>query len=426
MVYLKCSHLSSSQDLRCHLQAHLKCLKHCLEKNPVIRPTSSASTAPGHHPGQPWRPPISLPTKRFQPVAELPRTDVPGNANVPPTPEISYDEYDADSERDISADMGDAEARAPISLSRMDFSLKQLPKQLWRPNFCTFNKWKRVWVAGFQENKHQPSIWGQNRSKHLRDGPLYWMTAVVIFLTTFEKWPPRENFVNAACRRRQWVQMVLKNWASEVREARMKGSRGNKRPATDLGERMRNKVRGKVPELRNTTFVVVNHRVPNGNNDQTFSNQLQALYPDARHWEELMDFIEKNCGPKEPYCLNVLFKSNLTQEELDEECKGLYTPRHMMNDPLYGQISYSSLHSNAFKSKLGHNLKPLFVEMKPATGKDIAEHVMRPAKMIATGLGTVSYAPLRISVPRLRKDPLKMQYWWIRQQVGKRLIVVLM
>jgi hypothetical protein len=31
--------------------------------NPVIRPTSSSSTAPGQLPGAPWRPPISLPMK---------------------------------------------------------------------------------------------------------------------------------------------------------------------------------------------------------------------------------------------------------------------------------------------------------------------------------------------------------------------------
>ena len=37
-------------------------------------------------------------------------------------------------------------------------------------------------------------------------------------------------------------------------------------------------------------------------------------------------------------------------------------------------------------------------EMKAATGKDIAEHVIRPAKVIPTSLVTVSYAPLLISI----------------------------
>jgi hypothetical protein len=54
-----------------------------------------------------------------------------------------------------------------------------------------------------------------------------------------------------------------------------------------------NKVKGKVPELPYTTFMVVIRQVPNSNNDQTSSNQLQALYTDVTRWLELIDFIEK-------------------------------------------------------------------------------------------------------------------------------------
>ena len=187
-------------------------------------------------------------------------------------------------------------------------------------------------------------------------------------------------------------EMFLKKCASDVREARKKGRRGNKRSVTDLGERAGKKARGNVPELPNSTFMVVIRRVPNGNNDPTSSMQFQASYTDVRHWEELIDFIEKNCGPKEPYCLTALYKRNLTQEELDEEYMGLYKPRQMMNDPVYGQISYNSSLSNTFKLKLGHTVKLFLVEMKAATGKEIAEHVMRPAKVIPASLVTVSYA----------------------------------
>jgi len=34
--------------------------------------------------------------------------------------------------------------------------------------------------------------------------------------------------------------------------------------------------------------------VPNIINDQILSNQQQLLYPDVRHWEELIDYIEQN------------------------------------------------------------------------------------------------------------------------------------
>jgi len=74
------------------------------------------------------------------------------------------------------------------------------------------------------------------------------------------------------------------------------------------------------------------------------------------------------------------------QDELDQEYMGLYAPGQMMNDCLSGQIScYSSL-SNAFKLKLGHDVKLFLVEMKAATGKDIAEHIIRPVKVIPLAL----------------------------------------
>jgi hypothetical protein len=81
----------------------------------------------------------------------------------------------------------------------------------------------------------------------------------------------------------------------------------------------------------------------------------------------------------------------LTQEELDEEFLGLFTLGQMMNVPLYGQISYNSYLSNAFKLKLGHDVQLLLIDMTAATGKDIAEHMMRPAMVIPAILLTVTY-----------------------------------
>ena len=62
------------------------------------------------------------------------------------------------------------------------------------------------------------------------------------------------------------------------------------------------------------------------------------------------------------------------QEILDEEYLGLYALGQIMNDPPFVQISFNSSLSNAFKSKLEYNVKLFLVEMKAATGKDIAEH----------------------------------------------------
>jgi hypothetical protein len=86
----------------------------------------------------------------------------------------------------------------------------------------------------------------------------------------------------------------------------MKGRRGKKRPAADLGQHMGQKAKSNLPELPNRTFIIVIRQVLNGNNDQICSVQHHALYPDVRHWEELIDFIEKKCGPKEPCCLSAI------------------------------------------------------------------------------------------------------------------------
>jgi hypothetical protein len=99
--------------------------------------------------------------------------DVAGIAALPPLPEISYDEFYPDYERNDSSNLGWAEGKAPTSLKQTEFSLKQFAKRMGQPNFSAFNKWKKVWVAGFPEKKHRSIIPGQNRLKQQREGPLH-------------------------------------------------------------------------------------------------------------------------------------------------------------------------------------------------------------------------------------------------------------
>jgi hypothetical protein len=146
----------------------------------------------------------------------------------------------------------------------------------------------------------------------------------------------------------------------------------------------------------------------------------------VRHWEELIDFIKPKCSPKEPYSLTTIYKCNLMQEAMDEEYMGLYALGQTMNDRLSGHISYNNSLSNAFKLRLGHNVKLFLVEMKAATGKDIVEHVIGPVKVISARLVPGSYAPQLIQILRLRREPMTMNQWWMRRQVGQRLIVVTM
>jgi hypothetical protein len=97
-----------------------------------------------------------------------------------------------------------------------------------------------------------------------------------------------------------------------------------------------------------------------------------------------------------------------------------------MESRLYGHITLSRSLSNALKLKPAYNVRMVLVQMKAATAKDIAEHGIRPAKVIPASLVLVSYGLLLISILRLCMDLMKMIEWWTKWQVGKKLIVVLM
>jgi hypothetical protein len=144
------------------------------------------------------------------------------------------------------------------------------------------------------------------------------------------------------------MEIFLKNWASEIREARKKGRRGKKRGAKDLTEHGGKMARRNLPELPYTTFTVMIHWVSNGKDMVLAPKQCQAWNTDVRHWEELVDFIDKNGGPKQPYIITSIVKCTLEQDELDEENMGIYQHGEMINDAIYGQISYNCCHSDAF------------------------------------------------------------------------------
>jgi hypothetical protein len=79
-----------------------------------------------------------------------------------------------------------------------------------------------------------------------------------------------------------------------------------------------------------------------------------------------------------------------------------------------------------FKLNLGHHVKLFLAEMKAGTGKDIAEHIIKPVKVFPRSFVPVRYAPLLIRILHLRREPMRMKDWWVRRQVGMRLIVVIM
>jgi hypothetical protein len=85
---------------------------------------------------------------------------VGGIADLPPLPDISYDEFNADAGSNDSSDFGGVEGKAPISLKQIEFSFKQFAKRMGPPNFSAFNNGRKAWVAGILEKTHQSIIPG--------------------------------------------------------------------------------------------------------------------------------------------------------------------------------------------------------------------------------------------------------------------------
>ena len=252
---------------------------------------------------------------------------------------------------------------------------------------------------------------------------------VTDFLATFENWLPLVILIKAEWIRQQWVEMFLKNCASKIRDGWELGRRGNKRPVTDLGEHAGKQTRSNLPELLNTRFTVMIHWVSNGKDMVLAPKLLQASQTDVRHWEELVDFIDKNSGPKEPYILTSMFKCTLEQDELEEQNMGINKHGQIINAPIYDQILSNCCLSNDFKLKLGHNVKIFLVEMMRATGKDIAEHVIRLMKVIRASPVKARCEQLLIIIHRLWKVLKRVEEREKRRErrmVGTRMILVLM
>ena len=143
----------------------------------------------------------------------------------------------------------------------------------------------------------------------------------------------------------------------------------------------------------------------------------------------MVDFIDKHGSPKEPYILASMFECTFEQDELEDEYMGIYTHGQMVNNPIYGQISYNCCLSNAFKLKLGHNVKIFVAEMMRATGKEIAKHVMRPTKVIRASCVKARREQLLIIIHRLWKVLKRVEERkkrMERRMVGTRMILVLM
>jgi hypothetical protein len=89
--------------------------------------------------------------------------------DLPQLPEISCDDYDADRESDDFSDLGGTEGKPTVSLTQTEFTLKRFPEWIGQANYSEVNKWKKIWVAGFLQKKHQSIIWSQSRLKQVSE-----------------------------------------------------------------------------------------------------------------------------------------------------------------------------------------------------------------------------------------------------------------
>jgi hypothetical protein len=81
---------------------------------------------------------------------------------------------------------------------------------------------------------------------------------------TIQTWLPLDNIDNAEWIQLQWVEMILIICSIEVQNARKTGLRGNKRPRSNVAERIVLKARGNLPERPNTTFILLIGQGRNG------------------------------------------------------------------------------------------------------------------------------------------------------------------
>jgi len=188
-------------------------------------------------------------------------------------------------------------------------------------------------------------------------------------------------------------------------------------------------VSSNLQEFPNITFTVTTRSMSNDKYEVLTAKQLHASCTNVTHWDELVNFIDKNGGLKEPFILTTIFYCTLEQDELVEEYIGLYKHGQMVNDRIYGQISYNCYLSIAFKLTLEYNVKIFLVELMRVTVKEIAEHVIRPTKVIPTSCNKAEHDQLLISIHRLWRVLKMVDEREKRREgrmVGKRMILVLM
>jgi len=111
---------------------------------------------------------------------------------------------------------------------------------------------------------------------------------------------------------------------------------------------------------------------------------------------------------------------------MPKEYLRLYTHWDLMNVTVNEQIAYNYCLPYAFKLKHEQNVETFWVEMRRATGRESAEHMIRPANSIPTSSVEATNRQLLIIKHTLCKVLKMVEEWRKRGMVGKRRALVCM
>jgi len=164
MADMKCCPLRNSQDTGHHLNTPLECLQHRLNRIQLFGIYLPPPLYQDNFKQYLGDPPLASKRNDFSLLRNCAREMYAAITNLPPLPDISADKYEADNESDDLLGLGSATGKALMHL-------KQFAKRMGQSNFSTFNKWKKVWVAGWLEEKHTLSIRGENHMKQRKMDP---------------------------------------------------------------------------------------------------------------------------------------------------------------------------------------------------------------------------------------------------------------
>jgi len=172
MVDLECSPLSNSQDMSPHLQTHLECLQHCLEKFQSFCRQLPPLLHRDNFPGYLGDPPVGSQQNDFSRVRNREWQMVQG------LPICSHYQIFPKTNRmqmmrvTIHRTWAGPKTKPQSAWSKRDPPWSHSPKD-GAGQLQWLQQVEEIWVTAFLKKIHQSIMWGQNNLKQLRDGPLH-------------------------------------------------------------------------------------------------------------------------------------------------------------------------------------------------------------------------------------------------------------